>query len=111
MKLQILAACAALATLAASQALAAQPVTAKLATPVAEKTRIIAGGALFQCEADTCVALAPGAQTFALRTCRTLAGKVGAIESFTGNTPLEADRLAACNAKASGEAGAALAKR
>ena len=59
MKLQILAACAALATLTAGQALAADAITAKLSAPVAEKTKFIAGGAMFHCEADACVALAP----------------------------------------------------
>ena len=58
MKLQILAACAALATLTAGQAFAADAITAKLSAPVAEKTKFIAGGAMFNCEGDTCIAMA-----------------------------------------------------
>ena len=47
MKLQILAACAALATLSAGQAFAGDAIVAKLSAPVAEKTKFIAGGANF----------------------------------------------------------------
>jgi hypothetical protein len=113
LKLRILAACAALTTLTltAGQALAAEPVTAKLAAPIAEKTKLIAGGAIFQCEADTCVALAPSAQTFAVATCRTLASKLGPVQSFSGRKALEGDRLAACNEKALGAGGATIAKK
>jgi hypothetical protein len=107
MKLQILAACAALATLAAGSALAADPVTAKLASPIAEKVKFIAGGAMFNCEGDTCVALAATSQTFATATCRTIADKVGVVASFEGRKALDEDRLADCNAKALAKAGGA----
>ena len=56
MKLQILAACAALVSLSAGSALAADSITAKLASPVAAPTKFIAGGAMFKCDADACVA-------------------------------------------------------
>ena len=100
MKLQILAACAALATLTAGQAFAADAITAKLSAPVAEKTKFIAGGAMFNCEADTCVALAPTSQTFAGATCKTIADKVGVVQSFGGRKALAEEKLADCNAKA-----------
>jgi hypothetical protein len=99
MKLQILAACAALVTLSAGSALAGDSVTAKLASPIAEKTKFIAGGAMFNCEADTCVAMAPTSQTFAASTCKTIADKVGLVASFEGRKALDADKLASCNAK------------
>jgi len=103
MKLQTLsAACAAVITLSfAGGAFAAEPVTAKLAAPVAEKTKFIAGGAVFLCEADVCVASAPSSQTFAASTCKVVAKNVGAITSFglNGKT-LAADKLDACNAGA-----------
>jgi hypothetical protein len=105
MKLQILAACAALATLTAGQALAADAITAKLAAPVAEKTKLIAGGAMFNCEGDTCVAAAPTSQTFAASTCKTIADKVGPVASFEGRKSLGEDKLADCNAKAIAKAG------
>lgn len=105
MKLQILAACAALVTLSAGSALAGDPITAKLASPVAEKTKFIAGGAMFNCEADACVALAPTSQTFAASTCKAIADKVGVVASFEGRKTLDADKLAGCNAKAVAKAG------
>jgi hypothetical protein len=113
MKLQILAACAALVTFSAGSALAGDAITAKLASPVAEKTKFIAGGAMFNCEADACVALAPTSQTFAGSTCKTIADKVGVVASFEGRKALDADKLASCNAKAiaKGGAGTQLAKQ
>jgi len=105
MKLQILAACAALVTFSAGSAFAADAITAKLASPVAEKTKFIAGGAMFNCEGDACVAAAPTSQTFAAATCKTIADKVGVVASFEGRKALDADKLASCNAKAVAKAG------
>lgn len=106
------AACAALTTLAAGQAFAADAVTAKLSSPVAEKTKFIAGGAMFVCEADACVAAAPTSQTFATATCKTIASKVGAVSSFAGRKTLDEAKLADCNAKAVAKAdGTQLAKQ
>jgi hypothetical protein len=105
MKLQILAACAALATLTAGQAFAGESITAKLASPVAEKTKFIAGGAMFNCEGDTCIAAAPTSQTFATATCKTIADKVGVVASFEGRKTLAEDKLADCNAKVIAKAG------
>ena len=106
MKLQILAACAALATLSAGSASAGEPITAKLASPVAQNVKFIAGGAIFKCEADACVALAPVSTTFAASTCATIAGKVGPVTAFTGVKALAEDKLADCNAKAVAKADA-----
>jgi hypothetical protein len=107
LKLQFLAACAALATLAAGSASAADAVTAKLAAPVAEKVKFIAGGAMFNCEGDTCVAAASTSQTFATATCKTIADKVGVVAAFEGRRALDQDKLADCNAKAIAKAGGA----
>lgn len=101
------AACAALTTLAAGQAFAADAVTAKLSSPVAEKTKFIAGGAMFVCEADACIAAAPTSQTFATATCKTIAAKVGPVASFAGRKSLDEGRLADCNEKALAKAGEA----
>ena len=106
MKLQFLAACAALASLAAGSAFAAEPITVKLAQPVAQNVKFIAGGAMFKCEADTCVALAPISTTFAGSTCQTIANKVGPVTAFTGVKALAEDKLADCNAKALAKADA-----
>lgn len=106
MKLQFLAACAALATLSAGQAFAADVITAKLSAPVAQKVKFIAGGAIFNCEGDTCVAV-PSSQTFATSTCKTIADKVGVVTAFEGSKALDQARLADCNAKVLAKAGAA----
>ena len=100
MKLQILAACAALVSLSAGSALAADPITAKLSAPVAANTKFIAGGAMFKCQADLCVALAPTSTTYATSTCKTIADKVGPVIAFGGAKALTEDKLADCNAKA-----------
>jgi hypothetical protein len=112
-KLQILAACAAIATLSAGAAFAAEPVTAKLQSPVAAPVKFIAGGAIFTCDADACTATATTSQTFATSTCKAIAAKVGPVSSFEGRKSLEADRLADCNGAALAKAstGAELAKR
>lgn len=103
MKLQSLAAaCAAIVTISfAGSAMAGESITAKLHAPIAEKTKFIAGGAIFMCEGDTCVAQAPTSQTFASATCKTVAKNVGAVASFGGgHRLLDADKLGACNAVA-----------
>jgi len=100
MKLQILAACAALVSLSATAALAGDPITAKLASPVAAGTKFIAGGAMFKCDGDACIALAPTSTTFAASTCKTVADKVGPVTSFGGAKQLSDDKIADCNAKA-----------
>ena len=105
MKLQILAACAALVSLSAGSAFAADPVTAKLQSPIAEKTKFIAGGAMFVCEGDACVATVPTSQTFSAGACKAVANKVGPLTSFTARKSFEADRLADCNATAIAKAG------
>jgi len=100
MKLRILAACAALATLSGGQAFAGDAITAKLAAPVAEKTKFIAGGAMFNCEGDACVALVPTSETFGASTCKVIADKVGAVAAFGGRRALDERKLADCNEKA-----------
>lgn len=112
MKLQLIAACAALLTVAAAPAFADEAVTAKLAQPVAAPVKFIAGGAMFKCEADACVALAPTSATFAASTCKTVAGKVGLVTAFTQFKALADDKLADCNTKAGAAAdGAKLARQ
>lgn len=104
MKLRTLAAaCAAMMSFsfAAGAALADDPISVKLQTPVAEKVKFIAGGAVFLCEADTCTAAAPSSQTYAASTCRDVAKKVGAVVSFGGaRKQLEGAKLEQCNAAA-----------
>ena len=91
------AACAALVSVSfAGAALADDPITAKLQNPVAAKT--IAGGAVFMCEGDVCLAAAPSSRTYATSTCKELAKSVGAVASFGGaRKQLEAEKIEQCN--------------
>jgi hypothetical protein len=97
--LTIAAACAALSTFAAAPAFA-EPLVAKLQSPVAEKTKIIAGGSMFVCEAgaDACIAVGATPTTFGSAACKTLSAKVGPIVSFESFKKLDDARLADCNA-------------
>jgi hypothetical protein len=114
MKLRLFAAaCAALFSLSATAALASDPVTAKLEQPVAQPVKFIAGGAVFVCENDACVARAAMSDTYSLDTCKVVAAKMGAVAAFSDTRAFNAQRLAACNASAAAKAehGQALAKQ
>jgi hypothetical protein len=103
MKLQTLVATlAAFASLSvAGAATAGDSITARLQQPVAARTMVIAGGAVFVCEADTCLAATPTTRTFATGACKDLAKTVGAVASFGGERKqFDADKLGACNAAA-----------
>jgi len=106
------AACAALATLSVSTAaFASDPVTAKLAQPIAQPAKFIAGGAVWDCADDACVAKAATSETFSTATCKQVAAKVGPVAAFTAYRTMDDQRLAACNASAvaKGPAGPQLA--
>ena len=107
MKLVTLAAaCAALVTLsAAPAAFAGDAVVAKLAQPVTQATKLIAGEAVFNCEGDACVATSPTSQTFSSSTCKAIAAKFGPVTSYTGVKPMDDARLASCNSVAVARAG------
>jgi hypothetical protein len=110
--LTLAAACAAVATLSAAPAFAADPVVAKLAQPVPQATKVIAGEAVFNCEGDTCVALTPTSKTFSTASCKTIVSKVGAVVSYTSPKAMDDTRLSACNAVATAQAaGPQLAKK
>lgn len=106
MKLQVLAVASAafVAMAAAGAALAAEPVVAKLQAPVAAKTRAIAGGAIFMCEADACQAAAPTPRTLTAASCKELAKSVGAVASYgDSRKQLDEEKLGKCNAGAATE--------
>jgi hypothetical protein len=102
MKLQFLAAAAALvlSTTAAGAAFA-EPLTAKLQQPVAAKTKLIAGGAVFVCEGDACTAAAATSRTFATNACKDLAKEVGALAGYgSERRQFDEAKLGQCNASA-----------
>jgi hypothetical protein len=97
-----LAAAAALLTLAlAGQAAAQTQVTAKLEQSVAERTRLVAGSAVFWCEGEACVATVSNSRTFIPSTCKDIASRFGPVTAFeSGSKAFDADRLDTCNASA-----------
>jgi hypothetical protein len=100
MKLRILAATTAAVTMIAGAA-AAEPVVAKLQTPLSGATRPVAGGAVFECLGDVCAARSPAGDSAGLRGCKDLVRQVGPVASFgPASKPLGADELASCNASA-----------
>ena len=113
MKLQTLAAACMAASFLAAPAFAGEAVTAKLSAPLAEKTKVIAGGAMFFCDGDTCVAAAPTSQTTNIAACRTLTDKVGPVAAYGGKKAFDEARLADCNERALAKAasGTQLAKQ
>jgi len=98
--LTLAAACAAVATLSAAPAFAAEPVVAKLAQPVPQATKFIAGEAIFNCEGDTCVANSPTSGTFSTSACKVVAAKVGTLVSYSNLKAMDDTRLSACNSVA-----------
>lgn len=98
--LTLAAACAAIATLSAAPAFAADPVVAKLAQPLPQATKFIAGDAVFNCNGDTCLAASPTSGTFSTATCKTVAAKVGTLVSFTSFKAMDDTRLSTCNSVA-----------
>ncbi len=98
--LTLAAACAALVTLSTAPAFAADSVVAKLAQPLPQAMKFIAGDAVFSCDGDTCVARTPTSTTFATSTCKVVAAKVGALVSYAGEKAMDDTRLNACNSVA-----------
>ncbi len=81
---------------AALQARDAAPFFTAQLVEAAGESEAIAGGVVFRCEGTMCVA--PRSRDRALRVCRELQRKTGAIASFTaGGTPLSETQLARCN--------------
>ncbi|MDZ4778012.1 MAG: hypothetical protein SGJ23_14625 [Alphaproteobacteria bacterium] len=70
-------------------------VTAKLASPVSEKSQVIANSVVWTCEGDTCTAQFSRAVT--TRVCGELAKEVGRVTSIGD---LSAEDLARCNLRA-----------
>jgi hypothetical protein len=104
MKLQSLAAAAALTTcLFAGSAFADGRIAVALQNPVAAKTKVVAGGAVFVCDGAECVSTAAPSRALTAVACKALAKEVGPVAAFGGDTKsLDADDLTRCNASAKG---------
>ena len=104
MKLRTLAAAAILSASFAAPAFAGN-ISVALQAPVAAKTKVVAGGAVFSCVEATCVAANAPTRALTAATCKAVVKEVGAVTAFAGDRKsLEADDLARCN----GGTGAAL---
>ena len=100
MKFKTLTAVAVLALCAASSALAATTVTATLQAPAA-KARVIAGGAVWNCEGTVCVATAAPDNVASTKSCKDLAKAVGTVVGYaSASFSLDAENLAKCNLSA-----------
>ena len=106
MKLRMLAVAAILSSSFAAPAFAAGgTINVSLSTPVAAKTKIVAGGAVFSCVNANCVAQDAPSRAISAATCKAVVKEVGAVAAFgSERKTLAADDLARCN----GDAGAAL---
>lgn len=64
----------------------------------APKARVIVDGATWRCEGASCTATG-GANQPALRACRRVVARIGAVSAFTHKgAVLDAETLASCNA-------------
>jgi len=92
-------ACAMLALAVSGSAFAADgKVTVSLCAPVPAKTKIVALGAVFACEGETCVAWGAPEAAVSTFACRALARQAGAVAAIEGRGHvLSATDLARCN--------------
>ena len=98
MKLRTLAAAAILSVSFAAPAFAAGAISVALQSPVAAKTKVVAGGAVFSCVEATCVAADAPSRALTAATCKAIVKEVGAVAAFTGDRKsLAAEDLARCN--------------
>ena len=98
MKLRTLAVAAILSAFFAAPAFAAGNISVALQAPVAAKTKIVAGGAVFSCVEATCVATNAPSRALTAATCKAIVKEVGAVTAFAGDRKsLAAEDLARCN--------------
>lgn len=99
MKLRTLAAAAVLTFAVCAPAFAADgKITVSLQTPLAAKTKVVAGGAVFACEGEACVAYGAPTRAISATACKAVVKEVGAVTAFGDERKqLEADELARCN--------------
>ncbi|MES2035236.1 MAG: hypothetical protein V4466_13770 [Pseudomonadota bacterium] len=103
MKLRMLAAAAILSMSFAGAAYADGKVTVSLKAPVAAKTKVVAGGAVYSCEGDSCIAASAPARAVTVSGCKALVKEVGQVTAFAnGKRALEGADLASCNGVAGG---------
>lgn len=99
MKLVIAAACLVASLSLASHAFADGRTVVTLQQPVATKAQFVAGGAVWRCEATTCIAGYTPDETFGPTQCHELAKQAGPVASFEDeHHTLQPTALDKCNA-------------
>lgn len=106
MKPRITTAAAVLALALASSAFAADgQVIVSLCAPVHAKTKIVALGAVFACEGETCIAWGAPEAAVSTFACETLAKEAGPVAAVEGRgLTLSAADVARCNLLAQADA-------
>jgi hypothetical protein len=99
MKLIALAAAAAMSLAVSAPAFAAGQVSATLQSPVAAKTKVVAGGSVFQCVDATCTAAFPTDRALTPAACKQLVKEVGPVSAY-GRDDKQLD-VSRCNTSAS----------
>lgn len=103
------AACAA-ALGCAGSALADGQVTATFDQPVTA-SKLVAGGAVWHCGGNTCIAATAPDHVASVSSCKELAHQVGRVSAYQMFKPLDDKALATCNASAAGPKTSATASR
>ena len=99
MKLVIAAACLAASLSLASHAFAYGRTVVTLQQPIAAPAKFVAGGAVWRCEATTCVTGYAPDETFGPTQCHELAKQAGPVASFEDeHHTLQPAALEKCNA-------------
>lgn len=99
--MKMLAAAAALALTCAAGAATAETAFAEatLAQPLTKPTQVIAGGAVWSCDASSCSAPATSDRTLSVSACKQLVKEAGKINTYrVDRHALTADEVAKCNA-------------
>jgi hypothetical protein len=114
MKHALATACAVFTFSLAGAALADSQITAKLEAPQSAPAKLIAASAVWNCEADTCVASIAPDDAVGVSGCKDLAKQVGRLSAYVADSrTLDDKALAKCNtaAKAPANIGTASAAR
>lgn len=99
MKLALAAACLAASLSLASHAFADGRTVVTLQQPIAAKTKFVAGGGVWSCEATTCIAGYTPEETFGPTQCHEVAKQAGPVASFEDeHHALQSAALDKCNA-------------
>ncbi|MGE5566738.1 MAG: CC_3452 family protein [Parcubacteria group bacterium] len=107
MTFRMLTACALALAIAAPAFAADGKVTVSLCAPVPAKTKIVALGAVFACEGETCIAWGAPEAAVSTFACETLAKEAGPVAAIEGRgRELSAADVARCNLLAQADAAA-----